>query len=168
MIVLSIFFSICSFSIPCGSGRTISHTTLSPTGLANHINPVPLDIVICPAISINTKQINQNPSLEFVYKTEEESCTFFLLGSAELWGWASRAVGDNWECLSAEWRQAELSKVAERPARGPRGMGHGVSVPEALLPAAHLILWTSPVSFSGTWVTKLLLVLFCFCFFCLS
>lgn len=151
------FSSHSSFSIHVVlEGLSVLHYRIShrELGLANHINLIPLDALICPAVGIN-KQIDQSPSLGLAYKHWGRKF-YFLLGSAELqrkmWIWNFwQPVGST--CLQNEGKQIQ----AKRQGSQTKGlMGNGISVLKALVPATLLVLWTSPIFFSAIWVTELL------------
>lgn len=139
-----LFFSISS--VLHSSGRTVSHTTApsTGTGLANHINPIPLAIVICPAVGIKP-QIS--PSLELVYKHWGRKLYFL----SKLWRCKSGAVGKQ------AW--VSLCRMKAGRAKRPRGQtkglrGHGI---KPLRPGFLQLFWSCdpPLLFSSRshWVT---------------
>lgn len=107
------FSSHSSFSIHVVlEGLSVLHYRIShrELGLANHINLIPLDALICPAVGIN-KQIDQSPSLGLAYKHWGRKF-YFLLGSAELqrkmWIW------NFWQPVGSTCLQNEGSKSKQR------------------------------------------------------
>lgn len=111
-----LFFSISS--IPCDSGRMVSHTASPPTGtgIANHINPVPLAIVICPAVGIKPKI---SPSPELVYKHWGKRLYFLSTMSCwalQMWHWSC------WQASGSAYLQNE-GRIAKRPRGQTKGLG---------------------------------------------
>lgn len=143
-----VFFSI-SF-IPCGfwnDCQSHSLTSYREPGLDNHTNPIPLTIVICPAIGIKNKQIKVLPWNWYI---NSEDFTFFLLGAAELRRCKSGAAGN--QAGMPLQNEGKGCKTAGRSNQGPLGAPN-------FSPWGLVILWISLVSFPAAWATELLYLL---------